>query len=31
MDVSLELLRSLRDTQVYYEAGQFILAVGRVE
>ena len=30
MDVSLELLRRLRDGQVYDDAGQFMLADGRV-
>ena len=31
MDVSLELLRRLRDGQVYDKAGRFMLADGRVE
>ena len=31
MDVSLELLRKLRDGQAYDEAGRFVLADGRVE
>ena len=30
MDVSLELLRRLRDDQAYDEAGQCMLADGRV-
>lgn len=31
MDVSLEMLRRLRDGAVYNEAGRFMLADGRVE
>ena len=31
VDVSLELLRRLRDSKVYDEAGQFTLADERVE
>ena len=31
VDVSLELLRRLRDGEVYDEAGRFVLADGRVE